>query len=219
MWKYTKYSDLLSSQIEETRLSYNSHSGKYAIDWEWNEDVSKITRHDYLDPFVKHVKKGGVVLVVGCGTGRDLYTLASMGYRYLGIDSSEGMINEAVENRGVEGPVIISEIESMNLAPNSFDGILIDSALEHVKKEDIQNILENVFFSLKKGGTVLLRFRVGKGNVFVVEDSVGIRYFTSYLPDESKKLVKDAGFKIVDSYITRHLDNLRPGFHAYILRK
>lgn len=213
------FCDLMPTHIEVTRLSYDAHSRQYAEDWEWNRKIATITRHDYLDPFMKIIKKNGVVLVVGCGTGRDLKVLADNGYYYLGVDSSEGMLREAIKKRGIRGPVLCSELETLRLADDSFDGILIDSAVEHIRKSEMKNVLEKLYKGLRVGGVVLLRFRLGNGKVFRVEDSVGVRFFTSYTKDESRDLVVSNGFDVVDDYVTDHMENSRPGFHAYILRK
>lgn len=218
-WRYIDFTDLVSSQIEITRLSYDTHSGEYARRWEWNKEIAGITLRDYLDPFMKHVAPNGVVLVVGCGTGRDLSVLGQHGYRYLGIDSSVGMLREAVEVRKIDGPVLCTDIESLEVVDKSFDGVLIDSAVEHIKKVDMEGILEKIFSSLKGDGVCLLRFRLGDGRVFEVEDEVGVRYFTSYTRSESGRLVTSNGFKVVKEYETDHMENSRPRFHTYILRK
>jgi len=179
-WSYTSLDDLVSSQIEITRLSYDTHSQEYAEAWEWSSIARQRTKKDYIDPFAKEIKKNGVVLVVGCGTGRDLKVLGELGFHYLGIDSSRGMLMEAINQRNVDGPVLCSDLESLSLVENSFDGILIDSAIEHIRKVDIDKILEKLYKSLKKNGVMLLRFRLGNGKVFRVDDMVGTRYFTSY---------------------------------------
>jgi len=218
-WKYIDFFDLVSSQVEMTRLSYNTHSHQYAEDWEWNKEIMTVAKRDYINPFMDLVKKEGVALIVGCGTGRDLKLLKDNGYRCLGIDSSEGMLREAVEARGIQGPVLCTDLESLKLASNSFDGVLIDSALEHIKKSDMKIIMEKLYECLRKNGIVLIRFRIGDGRVFEVEDSIGTRFFTSYTKKESKKLVTLNGFQVVTEYVTDHLENSRPGFHSYILRK
>ena len=65
----------------------------------------------------------------------------------------------------------------------------------------------------------LIRFRIGTGKVFLVEDAVGERYFTSFTKGETKKLLKKTGMRIVDEFVRNHLEPSRPGFYTYILRK
>lgn len=218
-WRYTEFRDLVSTQLEVTKLSYDTHSHEYAEEWEWNDAVKEITMRDYLGPFMETIVKKGVVLVVGCGTGRDLVTLEENGFRYLGIDVSTGMLKEAVLSRKVGGPVLCSSLETIGLIENSFDGVLIDSAVEHIKKTDMEFVLEKIYKSLRIGGVCLLRFRIGSGNVFKVEDSVGVRYFNSYTKEESMEIVTSNGFKVDRDYCTNHLNSSRPGFHTYFLRK
>jgi ubiquinone/menaquinone biosynthesis C-methylase UbiE len=218
-WRYIDFSDLATSHIEITRLSYDSHSAEYAEKWEWNDEIKKRTKNDYLDLFMKSVCPGGIVLVVGCGTGRDLKILGNNNFRYLGIDSSQGMLKEAVEKRKVDGPVLCNRLEEINLADSSFDGVLIDSALEHIRKADMEQVLDKLYKSLKKRGICLLRFRLGSGKVFVVDDNVGRRYFTSYTREETDFLVKSNGYKVCEAFVSNHLEDSRPGFLTFVLRK
>lgn len=218
-WTYTKYSDLLSTQIEITRLSYDTNSANYAKSWEWSRNVVRKTKKDYIEPFIKKVRKRGVLLVVGCGTGRDLEVLGKMGFYYLGVDVSEGMLKEAVEKRGIRGPVLLEDLVTIKLVENSFDGILIDSAIEHVRKKDMVGVIAKLYKSLKDNGFALLRFRLGTGKVFVVNDIVGKRYFTSYSKDEAKRLIKGAGFLIVEEYCSDHIESNRLGFYTLIVKK
>jgi len=44
----------------------------------------------------KHVSKGSSILVVGCGTGREIYGLKKLGFKHIvGVDTSPDMIREA----------------------------------------------------------------------------------------------------------------------------
>ncbi|MEK7528038.1 MAG: class I SAM-dependent methyltransferase [Patescibacteria group bacterium] len=217
-WKYVDFADLVGYHIEVTRLSYNTHSKEYAESWEWNEKIRKRTKDDYLEPFVMWLK-GKSVLVIGCGTGRDAKLLTHKGFLCLGIDSAQGMLREAVDSRGVSCPLLCANFESMDFMDESFDGVLIDSALEHIKKADLQEALEKVKRCLKKRGVCLIRFRIGTGKVFLVEDAVGERYFTSFTKGETKKIVEKTGMRIVDEFVRNHLEPSRPGFYTYILRK
>ena len=218
-WQYTDLADLLSYQIEITRLSYDTNSDRYAEAWEWSRQAIKVTAEKYIKPFVKYVRPGKSVLVVGCGTGRDLNVLTELGYRCLGVDSSAGMIREAVDKRKVNCPIVCVGFEELDLADKSFDGVLVDSAIEHMKKSNMGRVMEKIYRGLRERGICLLRFRLGTGRVFFTEDTVGRRYFTTYTRKETRKIVEEAGFEVLNEYECPHLDLTRPGFLTYILRK
>jgi len=218
-WKYIDCSDLISLHIEVTKLSYNTHSREYAKAWEWNKEIMAKTKKDYLSAFMKKIVKDGTVLVVGCGTGRDLETLGKNGFKCIGVDSSVGMLEEYLSKEKGSFPVINISLEEVPLVKESMDGVLIDSALEHIKKSDIPNILQKIYSSLKVNGIALVRFRRGKGNVFWVNDIVGERYFTSYTIKEMENIIKNTKFKVIEKYERDHLESTRPGFFTYILRK
>ncbi len=74
--------------------------------------------------FAERFPRPGEVLVVGCGTGRECFDLARLGWSVTGIDFSEPMIAEAraeAERRGVEARFEIGDIRSLPPAPASLD--------------------------------------------------------------------------------------------------
>lgn len=57
------------------------------------------TSRDYFIPFIqnhKRIEKGMRVLEIGCGEGGNLSPFSQMGCNTLGIDISEGRIQEAI---------------------------------------------------------------------------------------------------------------------------
>ena len=217
-WKYLKNSDLTKEQINITTKSYDKNACLYAEEWEWSSKAQEVTRNDYLTPFIKNLNPGSNVMVVGCGTGRDILTLQDKGFHCLGIDSSKGMLEEAVR-RGVVSPLIHSDILKISLINSSLDAVLCDSALEHIAKKNILKLKEKYYKALKIGGILLLRFRLGNDKVFMTKDDVGIRYYTSFSQEHLNKLFNNNGFVIMEEKKIKHLDNIRPPFYSLFFRK
>jgi len=216
--KYLTSSDLTVEQIKITTKSYDKNAYKYAEEWEWSSKAQLRTKNDYLIPFIKKLNPKDTVLIVGCGTGRDLLVLQDKDYHCLGVDSSKGMLGEAVR-RGIISPLIHSDILKLPLIDSSFDGILCDSALQHIAKKNILELKEKFLNALKIGGILLLRLRLGSGKTFVTHDDIGNRYYTSYQMQEFEDLFNNHGFAKIEEKEVKHLDNMRPPFYSLFLRK
>ena len=104
-----------------------------------------------------------IMLDLGCGTGRHATEFQKLGYKVVGVDISERMIDIAVYNRPKEGPkFFVGDIREIRL-DMSFDVAL---ALFHVmsyqvSNEDLRKTLETVHYHLKDGGLFIFDFWYG----------------------------------------------------------
>ena len=63
------------------------------------EDKDYVEEASYLDRLIRQYNPHGKsVLDLGCGTGKHATLLAKMGYDVVGVDKSQDMLNEAMEN-------------------------------------------------------------------------------------------------------------------------
>lgn len=218
-WEYLSEDDLTDVMVESTRSSYDSYAENYSQEYEYDWEMIQRTKHDYLHGFISNLKIADTVLVVGIGTGRDIIELSQRGLICLGIDSSPEMVKEAVKN-GLRAPVIVSDLRDLRLTAQSYDGILVDSALEHIPKSTISTTLQSIVQSLRIDGIALLRFRIGSGKVFLVKDEVGERYFTSYSQSEIDRLMEQfENIEVLEEKTVNHKVAVRPGFHSVLIKK
>jgi 2-polyprenyl-3-methyl-5-hydroxy-6-metoxy-1,4-benzoquinol methylase len=127
----------------------------------------------------------GHVLDVGCGTGMFSHYLATKGWNVTAIDASPEMIEEArnyelrVTNYELRGEIDFQncEIETFELAPNSFEVILCLSNLEYI--EDDEAAIEKFHQLLKPGGLLIISVPNKAGMLRKIEGVVfGIRTVT-----------------------------------------
>ena len=110
------------------------------------EDLAESVRHKYdmQAPYYARVAEAGLdeelsrricdrfpqqgdVLVVGCGTGRECFDLADLGFRVTGIDFSEGMISAAraeSAQRGSDVRFELGDVRELERDPASLDAVL-----------------------------------------------------------------------------------------------
>jgi len=76
--------------LRETILTYDNGARAYGQIFQ-NVDMSK-----YMNDFVDHLPRAGIVLDNGCGTGRDLEQFLRRGIRTVGLDRSASMLAECL---------------------------------------------------------------------------------------------------------------------------
>lgn len=118
----------------------------------------------------KEVGRAESCLIVDLGTGTGNAILGLMkttkNSRFIGIDISKGMVNEArkkFKKMGAENvKLIISHLDKLKLPENSVDFFVSGGTFHHVKNKEM--VLRNLFGMLKSGGKLINvdQFKPGK---------------------------------------------------------
>ncbi len=107
-----------------------------------------------IERAVAFVKRRGVALDVGCGTGRCFDLLARYGFRIDGVDSSPAMIALAQE-RHPEARLFHADICGWEL-PRSYDLIVAWDSVWHVPLDRMEVVLMKLCRGLSAGGVLVL---------------------------------------------------------------
>src|SRR5260370_35435326 len=127
--------------------------------------------HEYDDVFPRHVAEhyidkrtglikellplGGLVLAVGCGTGRLGSAIASEGFDVFGVDLSASMVARARE-RGLTG-TFAGVTTGLPFAADSFDLALTVAALHHLETpERVATTVQERARDVKHGGCFVM---------------------------------------------------------------
>lgn len=128
--------------------------------------------------FEKYLPRGGKILDLGCGSGRDSKYFLSQGYEVVSVDGSEEICKCAREY--LQRPVQCVRFEEMNFS-QEFDGVWACASLLHVEKDKLSDVLKRVFLSLKENGILYASFKYGTeerekdGRYFVDLDEASVR--------------------------------------------
>lgn len=156
---------------------YNSHAFDY---------VNKTKQADMSENysrFLKHVKTGGSIADIGCGSGRDLKYFRENGYDPYGVDASAELCRIASEYSGC--PVTCSDFLSWN--PNiHFDAFWANASLLHLTEEDIIKFFITKTGFIHSGGVLYFSMKTGIKEGF---DENG-RYFTPFSENLLLKITK-----------------------------
>ena len=100
------------------------------------------TSDKYFIPYIQrymHFGKGTNVLEIGCGDGGNLLPFSRMGCNVVGVDMSEGRINDArtfFQENGARGCFIASDIFQMEELGLRFDLIVCHDVIEHIDDKE-----------------------------------------------------------------------------------
>jgi len=134
--------ELAKKILEQTRASYDAAAVKFAHS-RWRAwPIMQATIDKYVQP-------GQRVLDVGCGNGRLWESLKPKGVSYLGVDSSQELINLAPQD-GARFQV--KDILDLDFK-QEFDAVFTFAVIGHLPSPELRlKALKNIFAALKPGG-------------------------------------------------------------------
>lgn len=161
-----------TKEVSESRLNstieyYNNNADKYAEKWD-SQNVD-----EFYYTFENELPRGGRILDVGCGTGRDTRHFIKKGYRVLSIDASVQMVRLC--NAYPHAFCLKQKMQDINFM-EEFDGIWCFASLMHLEEEEAKLAARKLFASLKNKGKIFISVKEGEGEG---KDSNG-RYFKYY---------------------------------------
>lgn len=174
---------------KSTLQFYEAHAEDY-FDRTVLADLSPL-----YDAFLKHVRPGGRILDVGCGSGRDLKNFRARGFDPIGVDASHALIKKAAEFSGVMClPMKFEEIDF----DRCFDAVWACASLLHIPKSTIFSILQRLNRALVKDGALFVSVQIGEGE----KVSADGRYFVYYTPDELAAVLTKSGFSVTEIWVS-----------------
>jgi 2-polyprenyl-3-methyl-5-hydroxy-6-metoxy-1,4-benzoquinol methylase len=186
---------------------YNNNAKKY-FDMTVDADMS-----EQYNFFLQYVK-GGRLLDLGCGSGRDSLYFKNLGFEVTAIDGSEELCKLASLYTGLDVKCMrFDELREIGY----YDGIWASASLLHVDKRFLIDVLKRTRDALKQSGYMYAAMKNGVGEEVTREG----RYFGYSTFDEFSKMSNKAGLEVVDFYSSKSVSNpneLRY-WNNYILKK
>ena len=183
----------------DSTLEYYNENAASFVEGTRNVDFSVLQTE-----FSSLVKKGGRILDLGCGSGRDSKAFLNMGYEVVAVDGSPEICKLASEYIGQ--PVICLAFQDY-MPEGTFDGIWACASLLHLKVEDVNVVMKKMAAALSEDGVFYASFKYGS---FSGERNG--RFFTDLDEGSFEALLEDIpGLVIIKKYIT---EDVRPGRKA-----
>lgn len=122
---------------------------------EFIKNTKNANMHSLYEVFLRNLK-GAKVLDLGCGSGRDSLYFSTNGYEVTAIDASFKMVEYCKNYLSCSVThATFEDFESTEL----FDGIWACASLLHVKRDQIDNMIQKYVNMLNLDGIFLMSFK------------------------------------------------------------
>jgi SAM-dependent methyltransferase len=159
----------------------------------WEHDVSQ-----NRDALVAAMPRNpGKILDLGCGPGRDLVAFKTQGHTVIGLDATPAFVEMAQQAAGCE--VWQQSFLSLDLPPETFDGIFANASLLHVPRAEMVRVLKDLRRSLLTKGAIVMSMVRGDSEGYSAR-STGYRYVVGWEFETLAPKVEAAGFEILHHY-------------------
>lgn len=167
------------SRAEEFRAGTRDH--------DVSQNIAALLRHmEGPAPFT--------ILDFGCGPGRDLRTLSTLGHTVIGLDGSAAFVAMARADTGCD--VWQQDFLALELPSNRFDGIFANASLFHVPSQELPRVLRQLHVALKPASVLFSSNPRGQND----EGWNGERYGVYHDLDSWRRYLSDAGFTEIEHY-------------------
>jgi 2-polyprenyl-3-methyl-5-hydroxy-6-metoxy-1,4-benzoquinol methylase len=114
----------------------------------------------------RHVPRGGRILDVGCGGGREAVGFARLGYEVVGIDVAPRMIAAARRSAarlGVDVDFRVASVTEVDASGECFDAVFFAGSLHHLPGRELRiRTLRRIAITLKPDGVLIVMVHYGE---------------------------------------------------------
>ena len=184
--------------MNDTINYYNKNAEQYY------KNTVDVDFTDAYKRFLKYIPKGGRIIDVGCGSGRDTAAFKEMGYDAIGLDASEELAEVARKGKGID--VIVEDMASW-ITDEPYDGIWSCASLLHLDNKELISFFQNLNRNLKVEGAIYISVKTA---IETGVDNKG-RFMKNFTEEELRGYLDLAGIEIVETWDTGDQLN-REGF-------
>ena len=155
---------------QKTIAVYDSQVDNYV------ETINKAPVDEMLLDFISQFKPDDLILDLGCGPAMSSAAMQEHGLRTDPVDASIEMVRLANETYNIGArQAYFEEIDNTQV----YNGIWANFSLLHATREELPNILNRLYQSLKPNGIFQLRMKTGEGSQ---RDKFAVSYTHLTLP-------------------------------------
>jgi cyclopropane fatty-acyl-phospholipid synthase-like methyltransferase len=195
---------------EEVKEGYEKadYEGDYRKDRQL-QDKEKQLFQEVFDRMTEDAE----VLDLGCGFGLpfDRY-IVEKGFDVTGVDIAEKHVKQARDNVP-EAEFIQGDFFEQDFGENSFEAIVSFYAIFHIPREEHKELFEKIRYWLKEDGVILVTMGLDEMDQHKGEIGGEEMVWSSYSQEENVRLVKEAGFNVLETYV----EDWREETHQWIL--
>lgn len=137
----------MNYEIRRTLIEYFKRNPKQ-FHWHITSNLQWHRYEKQVALISQKLKKGSLVLDIGCGNGHTTALLATHTINVIGIDLSESPVWQTFENYGAR--FVVADALNLPFKCEKFDAVISFGVMEHLKDDD--GFINQVYRILKKGG-------------------------------------------------------------------
>ncbi len=172
-----------------------------------------------LDEYLNFVP----LLDAGCGSGRDARAFAAAGLPVLGVDLSQGMLDEAGERTARRLPTgsvryALMDLRRLELPDASCRGVWCSASLLHLPLRSAPRAMAELARVARHGAPFALFLKERQPDEAEAERYEPYptsaapnarRFYAYYTADEAQALVTAAGLEVIDASVSTELDHVK----------
>ena len=189
---------------------------RVANDYARLEGEKEWPRMRWLQKLLNLLEPGSSVLDLGCGSGDPADIEISKEHKVTGVDISQTQINVARQNVPA-GYFLHGDVGSMEFPAASFDAVTSFYTLEHIPRAEHEIILQRIHRWLRPGGLLLISYEAADYDD-VTGEWLGVKmFFSCFDPQTMKRLVKEAGFELLENAVETQVEKTRDVPYLWLL--
>jgi SAM-dependent methyltransferase len=176
---------------DTTLQSYNDHIQEYvdgtpqAVDGDFKA---------WIDRALQQIPAGSTVLELGSGFGRDADYIESKGYKVIRTDGAQGFVDLLIK-QGHQALLLNAITDEFG---KKLDMIFANAVLLHFSPQQVEQVIEKAYQSLKPGGVFAFSLKQGEGSEWSEKKLNAKRYFKYWDEQELKSLLARTKFIQID---------------------
>jgi ubiquinone/menaquinone biosynthesis C-methylase UbiE len=147
--------------VDDTQRYYERHAQEYAERTRLLDKYPGFVTE--LGRFADMVPRGGTVVDLGSGSGRDSLFFAAQGLKPLLIDNAPSLLRQAAKYVGDSATSVLADLRALPLGDQSVGGVWASGSLLHLSRSDISVGLTEIRRILRADGAFGICMRLGLG--------------------------------------------------------
>ena len=178
------------SKTETTWATYEAAATQYL---ERTRDRARV--RPFVTEFSAYLRRGSLILDVGCGPGFDAAELRQRGHRVIGLDQAHAMLRLGREQH--PGTYVRGDMRNLPFEAR-FDAVWANASMLHLDRHEFSTTLTGFHRVLQPRGFVALSVKEGSGGGWDTRyGSKFPRWFEYWSEADIDSILKSHGFEVV----------------------
>jgi SAM-dependent methyltransferase len=181
---------------------------RIAVDWAKDHEGDTWWR-DGTAKFASLLPPGARVLDAGCGSGQKARFFQDRGFRVLGVDFSEKLLDIARQT-ATASDFRLLDLRDIRTLHEQFEGVFAQASLLHIPKAETFSVIEGMVSRLVPRGLLYIAVKAQRAGhpeeEMVIENDYGYdyeRFFSYYTMDEMRGHVERLGLSLVHGEVSQ----------------